>query len=228
LKQTKDQTQALNEVLKELTKMPSEPERELFLNKLGLDPKLALKTGADLQKALEDIRKRIGTFSPQDLKNGNALADSMSNAKDSLTGFATAFGSDLVPDMNILVKGFDRIAQIAKSDDIRTWLEGFVDPLVTLREILDAIKTVGNWISSHTSGSKAPSFPQNPRGLNLLHKQSYNGSGFDPSNVTKASYDTGDSGSGMYSGSSAERTVTKAVFLGTVQGVLAAFCAYSD
>jgi hypothetical protein len=233
LMKTKDNTQALALTLDELKKIQSEPERELFLKNLGPDIALALASGKELQTMLEEIRKRIGVVSPTDLKNGQQLADAMSDVKNDFDGIATDVGKEIAPGLRDILKQVDGIANSALfKGSVKAFFDGLGGVIKgeadELKSFYDTSQRIWDFFTKHKTWA-VPNVPDYHGKSALFHKSAYFGDNSDGPSIIPATYSPdGGAGGGFISGSPAEQSLFKVVYSGTFQGVLQAFKTWAN
>lgn len=85
--------EALKRVFKLLDRIPDTLEREKVLGAFGLDPALALMTGAEREEALKQIGESIGKTSSEAVEAAKKFEAAMSRIKDAWKGWQLELGS---------------------------------------------------------------------------------------------------------------------------------------
>jgi uncharacterized membrane protein YgcG len=115
-------------ILKFADKIPDISKRMEFVKGFHLDSALVNKWSAGILKDLDEIHKRLPDLTPQQLKGGTDLQESLENIKTSFTGLRDAIGADLAPTMAAVAESIGKFGQL-HSGDIAAGLKEFVDRL---------------------------------------------------------------------------------------------------
>jgi Phage tail lysozyme len=138
--------QQLEKVLKFLDRIDNISQRRKVLQAFGLDPALANKASGEILKDIDDIHKRLGDLTPEQLKAGTEFQEAIENIKTSLTGLRDLVGANLAPDIKKVAEAiaeWAKVNQTSIADGLRQVVGAageFVTGVGAMKNALDAFR----------------------------------------------------------------------------------------